>query len=225
LEEALATFGAVTGNPPRLSALGLSSFIALLLDHSASRATPDEAATCKMLWTLPPKHSGNAVRGTGIRDAIRELVRSARQQLWFVSPYIEAHGIGDLLAPLVNALGRGVEVRILTNDALNLSSPSSRGLEVVRREADRMNADLTVYSGECLQGSDRMFHPLLHAKMFIADTESALIGSANLTAPALASNFEAAVLLGRAAAEECVAMVESIVREKLAYLAFSTKIN
>jgi phosphatidylserine/phosphatidylglycerophosphate/cardiolipin synthase-like enzyme len=223
LEEAIVAFGAAVGSPPRLTASGVSTFVAMLLGNASSGADLEQAVTSKVLWTLPPRHSTSSVRGAGIRDALRDLVRSAKQRLLFVTPYIESFGIGELLAPLVEALGRGVEVRILTNDALNLSSPCSRALEVLRQEADRLRSDLTVFSGECVQGSDRMVHPLLHAKLFIADSESVLIGSANLTAPALSSNFEAAVILGPPAAEECLAMVESIIQENLAYLAFSTK--
>jgi len=48
-------------------------------------------------------------------------------------------------------------------------------------------------------------------------------GSANLTSPAFASNFEAGVFLGSDAATEALFILDGILRANTAYLVFQTK--
>ena len=222
LLQSLVSVGALSGELPRLNAAGVSSFLSALIGAPSLAERSIPADVPRLLWTLPTKHSGSTVRGTGLKDALLEIIRGAKSELFFIAPYIDPYGVGELLNPLLGAFGRGVELRILTHDALNLSSVTSRALEVLRREAERVSGKLTVYSGENGQGEDRALYPLLHAKLFIVDRSAVLLGSANLTSYAFSSNFEAAVFLGKSAAEEAQTVVETIIAERLAYLAFST---
>lgn len=74
-----------------------------------------------------------------------------------------------------------------------------------------------------LTGRDRILNPLSHAKLVIRDERAVLVGSANLTSHALGGNFEAGVLLGGAAAEEALFMIDGVLRAKTVYLVFQTR--
>jgi len=123
----------------------------------------------------------------------------------------------------LDALSRSVSVRLFVHDALNIGTPTSRALEELRREAERTNSDLTVYSAEAGQGWDRAVNPLFHAKLVVSDTRTLLLGSANLTSHALVSNFEAGVLLGEKAARETLFILDGILQANTVYLVFRTK--
>jgi phosphatidylserine/phosphatidylglycerophosphate/cardiolipin synthase-like enzyme len=139
------------------------------------------------------------------------------------SPFVDAPGIGTLLSHLLGSLSRGVQARLFVHDALNLGTPTSRALEELRRESERLNGNLAVYSAEAGAGRDRVLNPLFHAKLIVSDSRKLLLGSANLTSYALGSNFEAGVVLGEEPAREAVFMLEGILQSKAIYLVFETK--
>jgi phosphatidylserine/phosphatidylglycerophosphate/cardiolipin synthase-like enzyme len=136
---------------------------------------------------------------------------------------IDPPGIGTLFQPLVTALSRGVKVRLFVHDALNLGTPTSRALEDLRRDAQCQDGDLSVYSAEAGTGRDRPLHPLFHAKLVVSDDCRLLLGSANLTSPAFASNFEAGVVIGGEAATEALFILDGILRANTVYLVFDRK--
>jgi phosphatidylserine/phosphatidylglycerophosphate/cardiolipin synthase-like enzyme len=140
-----------------------------------------------------------------------------------VSPFVDPAGVGTLFRSLTAALSRGVKVRLFVHDALNLGTLTSRALEELRREAEHLNGDLSVYSAEAGTGRDRMLNPLFHAKLVVSDDRRLLLGSANLTAPAFGSNFEAGVVLGAGAATEALFILDGILRANTVYLVFKTK--
>jgi phosphatidylserine/phosphatidylglycerophosphate/cardiolipin synthase-like enzyme len=113
-------------------------------------------------------------------------------------------------------------VVLLTQDALNIASFTSKAIEGLRREAERIGGQLTVYSAEAGSGRDRQTHPLLHSKLVISDNKNILIGSANLTSHALASNFEAGVLLGSDEALEALSVACDLIDSPCVYLVFKT---
>jgi phosphatidylserine/phosphatidylglycerophosphate/cardiolipin synthase-like enzyme len=121
---------------------------------------------------------------------------------------------------LMNALGRGVKVTIVTHDVLNAASVNAAAVEELRREAQRVRGTLTVFSAEL--GGDRHEHPLLHAKLFVADESRVLLGSANLTSYALTTNLELGTLLGRDAAVKVASVILYLIQSGTAYLVFST---
>jgi phosphatidylserine/phosphatidylglycerophosphate/cardiolipin synthase-like enzyme len=139
-----------------------------------------------------------------------------------VAPFIDSAGISGLLTALLSAMLRGVNVIFLTHDALNIASFTSRAIEELRREAERIGGQLAVYSAEAGSGRDRQTHPLLHSTLVISDNKSVLIGSANLTSHALASNFETGVLLGSDEAMEVAGIVHNLIKSSYVYLAFKT---
>jgi phosphatidylserine/phosphatidylglycerophosphate/cardiolipin synthase-like enzyme len=196
---------------------------ALLSPAAVASAEPNRPNNSPgLVWTLPSTHAANASRGLSYRDTIIELVCRSLERLILVAPFIDAAGIGSILTPLLSAMLRGVRVDLLTHDALNLSSFTSRAIEELRREAERIRGRLTVYSADAGSGRDRQTHPLLHSKLVVRDASEVIVGSANLTSHALASNFEAGVLLGRDAATEATHITDEILRSKIVYLVFDT---
>jgi hypothetical protein len=143
----LSTLGALNAVTGELKAWGLSRFLSTLLADTS----PDSSATVhtpELVWTLPNSHHLHALRGRSYLESCTRLINEAKQTLTLVSPFVDPAGIGTLSRPLLTALIRGVEVRLVTHDALNLGTPTSRALEELRREAERTKADLSVFSAE-----------------------------------------------------------------------------
>jgi phosphatidylserine/phosphatidylglycerophosphate/cardiolipin synthase-like enzyme len=138
---------------------------------------------------------------------------------------VDAGGIGVILGPLTVALSRAVAVRLFVHDALNVGTSTSRALEELRREAERIQGDLSVFSAEAGAGRDRLLNPLFHAKLIVRDDEALLLGSANLTSCGLGANFEAGVVLGTSSAREALFILDGVLRSKTVYLVFSTRRN
>jgi phosphatidylserine/phosphatidylglycerophosphate/cardiolipin synthase-like enzyme len=222
LIQALNAFGALDSEGGALKAHGLSRLLSALLGNSDSAPTPPSAPH-ELVWTLPNSHAASAIRGQTYLKRILGLIDESSAKLTLVSPFIDPPGIGTLLVSLTNALARGVKVQLFVHDALNLATHTSRALENLRRDAQCHDGDLSVYSAEAGAGRDRPLHPLFHAKLVVSDDRKVLIGSANLTLPAFASNFEAGVVLGGAAAMEALFILDGILRANTVYLVFQTK--
>ncbi len=222
LIQSLSSFGALDNATGALSARGLSRFLSSLLGDNAP-VSPQLPGLPELVWTLPNSHHSHTVRGRSYLESCTRLISESTATLTLVSPFVDTPGIGTLSRPLLAALARGVNVRLFVHDALNLGTPTSRALEELRREAERIKADLSVFSAEAGTGRDRASNPLFHAKLIISDDRALLLGSANLTSYALGSNFEAGVVLGEAAAKEALFILEGILRAKTVYLVFQTK--
>lgn len=223
LIQALSIFDALDRDTGVLRGRELSRFLSSLLGetHSASIAAIQQ----ELVWTLPHSHPAHTVRGRSYLEACIHLVNASAEALTLVSPFVDAGGLGTFFSPLLSALSRGVEVKLLVHDALNLGTPTSQALEELRREAERSQTDLAVFSAEAGTGRDRISNPLFHAKLVVSDRRRLLLGSANLTSHALGSNFEAGVILGEDAAREALFIVEGILNANTVYLVFDTKVR
>ena len=142
----LREFGAIEPDSGVLSARGLSRMISALLDVAPSNGTPVHSP--ELVWTLPHSHAAHTVRGQTYSAYCLRLIREASESLTLVSPFVDAAGIGIVLSPLLAALSRGVVVRLFVHDALNVGTPTSRALEELRRETERIHGDLSVFSAE-----------------------------------------------------------------------------
>ncbi|WP_158633654.1 phospholipase D-like domain-containing protein [Tautonia sociabilis] len=224
LWRALEEAGGVSGVESRLRADGVAKLCSSLVlsDVSTSGSETVEERACRIVWTLPIAHVAHARRGSSYRDAIIELINYSNKLLFIISPFVDSSGMAAILTPLLSAMLRGVQVTLVTHDAINLASFTSRAIEELRREAERVGGNLAVYSAEAGTGRDRQTHPLLHAKIVASDGKKVLIGSANLTSHALASNFEAGVLLGVESAEDVLHTMDDLLKSHFVYLVFST---
>jgi phosphatidylserine/phosphatidylglycerophosphate/cardiolipin synthase-like enzyme len=153
--------------------------------HAATQERDDERV--EIVWSGP---TTTAVVLRRTRSVLFELVRGAESRLTLVS--YAALRQDDLLDELRAAVARGVRVRLVLE-----SAAASRG----RLEDDAARAfaslgglvDVLEWPAE-LRGEGKAAG-VLHAKAVIADSHTALVSSANLTAAALDRNMELGVLV------------------------------
>lgn len=122
------------------------------------------------------------------RERVHHLALNADRSFLLAAPFIkerEARGIADLAAPAAKA--GGMSLVVLTD--LRPDSVLNDSLDI---------AALGVFARE-FRRSQVFSVPRLHAKVYIADTSRAIVGSANLTPSALDQNREYGVQIDDAA--------------------------
>jgi len=169
-----------------------------------------------LLWTLPDGLQVDGVDPMGYAKGLRSLIRSSRERLMLLAPYLEEQGIGQLQDELLQALARGVLVILVTQDANSLGSWASDSLESLRRDVRGLPGRLFVYSAPVTASV------LLHSKLIVADGVTAAIGSANLTRNALRRNLETGVVVGAQQAIEIERVVRGAIELGQVRLVFST---
>lgn len=110
------------------------------------------------------------------------LIHSARRRLWIATPYFVPDARG--LELLVEAAGRGVDVRVLTAGAHNDSRLSQ--LAGRRHVQDLLDADVRVGFYD---------HTMLHLKVITVDGEVACLGSANINRRSLQKDDEFCLII------------------------------
>lgn len=170
----------------------------------------------QLVWTIPVKHPMFNSIGNSYTEAILNIINSSKRELILTSPFIHERGISSLMKSLLDALGRGVCISMLTHHAENLASSQSIAVEELRREACRINKSLKIYTVES------GFKSMLHAKLVIADREIMILGSANLTGPGLEQNVEAGIVLGSLEANEAVRVITGLFNTGIVKIAFDT---
>lgn len=169
-----------------------------------------------LVWTIPARHPMFNSVGNSYTEAILNVINSSKQELIMTSPFIHERGISSLIKSLLDALGRGVCISMLTHHAEDLASSQSIAVEELRREACRLNKSLKIYTVESGLKS------MLHAKLVIADREKMILGSANLTGPGLEQNVEAGIVLGSIEANEAVAVITGLFNAGIVKIVFDT---
>lgn len=123
-----------------------------------------------------------------LRGALAEVVRSARSELLFASPYIkesEARWVCDEMATV--SLNDDCRVKVLTDIRSESVLAGSLDLEALELFGQRR---------ACVQ---IISLPRMHAKVYVADSRRALVTSANLTPSGLDYNFEYGISLDESA--------------------------
>lgn len=118
---------------------------------------------------------------TGIREAYREAIGSARRRIWVTTAYF----LPDIrfLRRLVAAAGRGVDVRVILAGATDVRAV--------------LHASRSLYEVLLVAGV-RLFEwegRVLHAKTAVVDGRWATVGSSNLDAQSLRRNLEVNAIL------------------------------
>lgn len=125
--------------------------------------------------------------------AITELIRDCQESLLIVS--FAAFGVGDVIRELKLAASRDVSIDLVlettaaSGGTLHGTTEASAAFNAIRS-----NATFWVWPADrrpIVNGS----RAALHAKLLVADKRVALVGSANLTDKALASNLELGVII------------------------------
>jgi HKD family nuclease len=121
--------------------------------------------------------------GRGWAPTLKDLVRSTKKRLLVSSPYITTCGCDLVRSCSSDTLNNGGEVAILTD-----LSPMS----ICQGSTDPAALRTLANNGRSLL----IRHlPRLHAKVYIADDQTAIITSGNLTAGGLIQNYEYGVRL------------------------------
>ncbi|RQP38383.1 phospholipase D family protein [Burkholderia ubonensis] len=190
----------------------LARFLCSLWDDEKDAERP-----ARLVWTLPRHLAVEGIVSDSYLRAAIELVDSSVATLTLVSPYLEPTGMGRLHRSLIEALHRGVVVRLLTHDVEDRSSLASASLEALRRDSIGLAGSLTVFTASTTP------QVLLHLKIIVADDSKAIVGSANVTGKGFGSNLEAGVVLGQEAAIQIERVVQATVTGALVQQIFSTK--
>jgi phosphatidylserine/phosphatidylglycerophosphate/cardiolipin synthase-like enzyme len=109
-------------------------------------------------------------------EILRKLIGRCRTRLLICSPWISSEGV-ERLSTFVSANGHIKLIEIWTRLA-EVETDSSGLLSFARMLSGR-GVEVTIKDS-----------PTLHAKVFLADKTSALLGSANLTKPGFSRNPE-----------------------------------
>jgi len=112
-----------------------------------------------------------------------KLLTTVRSTLSICSPYVTEHGIEFLLSHLTSSAKQDVRFRLLTDlSPMNVAQGATDPRAVNR-----------------LGKAIRHFHvthlPKVHAKVFVQDSESAIVTSGNLTVGGLRTNYEYGLLV------------------------------
>jgi putative cardiolipin synthase len=155
-------------------ALALRTAVAARRDADACRARP--------VWTGPG--ASGAQRLTA--SALHELLTSARERILIVS--YAAYTLPEVAADLRAAVARGCRV-----DVVFETTEDSAG--AYHGPQNQPFAEIPGITRWHWPLDERTGGAVLHAKQLVVDGSRAFVGSANLTARALAHNLEVGVLL------------------------------
>ena len=163
--------------------------IALALE-SAALVQAEAAAHRSEVVISGPASDSSAVRLTS--SVISELIHHCQKSLLIVS--FAAFGITEVIHELEKAAHRGVRIDLVLESTANEGGTlyglgASAAFRAIRRDATFWTWPA---SRRPVVGASRA---ALHAKLMAADERVALLGSANLTDKALASNLELGVII------------------------------
>ncbi len=188
----------------------LSNFDVANLLRGAAHAIAAERRRQKveLVWSGPTTVS-STLRSTG--PALLELIGGARESVYLVT--FAAYKVPEVVAAISSAARRGVRVLfVLETDIANGGKVEFDPLPHLLSEAAQ-HVEVYVWPiGERVRDA-RGRHGTLHAKFAVADRQSLLISSANLTANAFDLNIELGVLLtGGSAPEEAASNIDELIR-------------
>lgn len=125
--------------------------------------------------------SGPDMEGDALYDAILSMIYAAKDRLWVVTPYFVPDE--PLCQALMLAARRGVDVRVLLPKNSNHPLP-----DLVRgnwlRQIQHAGGLILFYT-----------EGMMHAKIFLMDHETAVLGSANMDIRSLLFNYESAMFV------------------------------
>ena len=168
----------LAGRPPSEFAFALRAALAVEEQHR-------HAAQTELVWTGPAP-SRLALRR--IDEALLQLVSSARHTLTLMS--FAVYPVERLSVVIEEAVRRGVAVRfILEMDTNKVNAPTFASINSLAA------AHVYTWADEFRSRTAANRYGTLHAKAAVADSQCALISSANLTEHAMTLNMELGLLI------------------------------
>ena len=158
---------------------------------------PLEAGKVTPLITLP-LGVGDSTRGASLRNALYTLISGASRELLLASPFLDDGGLNLLWSAFEAAAARNVILRLLVKID-NPTAPAKRFLHAYRRLHELFDARIRIRSYARYYASPRSgLLPAnaggVHSKLLIADQRVLYLGSGEITASALTTNFETGIL-------------------------------
>lgn len=133
---------------------------------------------------IVPVATGDAWIGYGVRSfrsVISELITNSRSKL-IMTAYVLTNI--EIVEEIRGALNRGVVVEIYLYDDGKEITQTEAVHKIIKMKQEFPYLDVTIIKNK-----------VLHAKVIISDSRMVLVGSANLTLPAMVSNYEVGVLI------------------------------
>ena len=174
--------GAVSANPDDIK---------LACEKGAAWVLGRRSAQRSDSWALVAS-LGTAKTPAGLRHGTAEtfisLIMGASSRVRFIAPYVDSAGVAVLSDAITAALQRGVVIEVFEPKDWPPSKVAINELRRVAKDADLAHRLHTVDVAS--EG------PWPHLKVLVADGDAAYIGSANITAAALAGrNLELGVIV------------------------------
>lgn len=167
-----------------------------------SRSTEPE-----LLATLPNDDAIQATEFESILTESLELIKSAEDHLWLVSPYLSEEVFERLEPALKTAVNRGASISLLTRYLTYGDGDGEYNREFVQEMVDvpEIASRTTLYE----YINDETWDTF-HAKAIIADQQRAYLGTANVTHKGFLSNLELGVLFQGTPVTHLASLFESL---------------
>jgi phosphatidylserine/phosphatidylglycerophosphate/cardiolipin synthase-like enzyme len=118
------------------------------------------------------------------REYLAVMINGAKSEIFISSPYVTAEGTNFIASNLSSEIQANGTISILTNltpQNIAHGATDPKAIQTLQKIAPNFN----------------LWHlPSLHAKVYIADRDNAIITSGNLTSGGLIRNFEYGVGIG-----------------------------
>jgi|GEM_PF-783610 len=155
--------------------------------HSVFHKSARAFSTLELAWTLPKNlKSAEEPAPRSLAALIKHVISKASKELFLVSPFLDLNGAELLAGALRGANERNVQVFLISHGLEQQTTQINTVLSMYREVVPSIKVFTTPKSnsGEYL---------LLHAKLVVADSEHAVLSSANLTSFGLKTHLEIGV--------------------------------
>lgn len=176
-----------------------------------------DETTARVVLTRPPQPSeleheliNRGWRTTDIettREAFLGLVSGAQRRVVVMTPFLDARG-ADWLCQLFDSVRDGVQ-RLLVLRTLENPQRSDYPIGYARAASRLREAGVEVFNYS-IPRADASGRETFHAKVVLCDSDSAYVGSSNLTAASLEHSMELGILLSGRAALKVAEVMEAV---------------
>jgi len=144
------------------------------------------------LDTILAKQAANSgLWGGSLLVALGKILEATRNSLVILSPYWRVEGVRSLLSTANRDNYAGVNVRVLTQNACFMKADDRDALNFFIAKMRESGASVQAFAPRTIGG----LTPFLHAKLIVADSNKAYVGSANFTSSGLDHGIEVGVVL------------------------------
>lgn len=162
----------------------------------ANLVTPSEvkalcSAPVQLDTILAEQAASSGLWGGSLLVALGKILASACHDLVILSPYWRVDGVRSLLSTAGRAGYEGVNVRVFTRTASQMKADDREAFIFFIGKMRESGALVKAFTLKPIDG----MAPFLHAKLIIADSIKAYVGSANFTSSGLDHGIEAGVMV------------------------------